>query len=353
MSLFNLYTAIRPLIFSLNPETAHHLALGSANLLANCTYFKNCIRQNCPDTPISLMGLTIKNPIGLAAGLDKNGEYINALALLGFGFIEVGTVTPKPQDGKPQPRLFRIPQAHALINRMGFNNQGLEKFIQNVKQSSFQKDGGILGLNIGKNASTPIEQAIDDYLIGLEGVYPYADYITINISSPNTANLRSLQTGHELVSLLTALTQKREELCDKLGYYKPIVVKIAPDLDNEAIKSIAELLQIHHIDGVIATNTTLDKSRVAQFTHGHEDGGLSGQPVFEKSNEVIRSLRETLGKDYPIIGVGGIMNAQQAVAKLQAGANAIQLYTGLIYQGPTLIKECALAIQKYLAQQTN
>lgn len=341
--MLNLYPLIRPLLFSMDAEKAHHFTLGIAQKLAHCQLSQSLLRASLPDKPLTLMGLHFKNPIGLAAGLDKNGAYIDTLALMGFGFIEVGTVTPKAQDGKPLPRLFRLPEAQALINRMGFNNHGLETFIHNVKQSQFQKQGGILGLNIGKNASTPMENAIEDYLIGLEGVYPFADYITINISSPNTANLRSLQTGDELAQLLQALSQKREALSQEHQVRKPIAIKIAPDLDASQIQYIADLLVQHGMDAVIATNTTLDKTSVQNLSFGNEEGGLSGHPVFEKSNQVIHALRQHLDKDFPIIGVGGILSANDALAKLAAGANAVQLYSGLIYRGPKLVADCVKA----------
>lgn len=341
--MLNLYPLIRPLLFSMDAEKAHHFTLGIAQKLAHCQLSQSLLRASLPDKPLTLMGLNFKNPIGLAAGLDKNGAYIDTLALMGFGFIEVGTVTPKAQDGKPLPRLFRLPEAQALINRMGFNNHGLETFLHNVKQSQFQKQGGILGLNIGKNASTPMENAIEDYLIGLEGVYPFADYITINISSPNTANLRSLQTGDELAQLLQALSQKREALSQEHQVRKPIAIKIAPDLDASQIQYIADLLVQHGMDAVIATNTTLDKTSVQSLSFGNEEGGLSGHPVFEKSNQVIHALRQHLGKDFPIIGVGGILSANDALAKLAAGANAVQLYSGLIYRGPKLVADCVKA----------
>jgi dihydroorotate dehydrogenase len=291
------------------------------------------------------MGLSLLNPVGLAAGLDKNGAHIDAMGNLGFGFIEVGTVTPRAQSGNPKPRMFRIPQAQALINRLGFNNLGLDTFLENVQRSQFRKQGGILGLNIGKNADTPIERAADDYLIGLAGVYPHADYITVNISSPNTKNLRALQGEHELDQLLSQLAMRRTALADQHGKRVPLVVKIAPDLSQEEIDTIAEVLPRHGIDGVIATNTTLARGAVTGMKHAEETGGLSGAPLHARSLEVIGRLRSRLGKEFAIIGVGGIMNGQQAVEKIQAGANAVQLYTGLIYRGPALVGECVRAMR--------
>jgi len=290
------------------------------------------------------MGLSLKNPVGLAAGLDKNGAHIDALGSMGFGFIEVGTVTPKPQPGNPKPRMFRLPESDALINRLGFNNSGLDVFLANVQRSHYRKQGGVLGLNIGKNAATPIEQATDDYLIGLSGVYPHADYITINISSPNTQNLRRLQDAEALDALLSAIQQRRIALTDQHQRYVPIALKIAPDLDDIQITEIANLLLKHQIDGVIATNTTLARDAVIGQTHAQEAGGLSGAPLHQQSLKVIAALRQHLGADFPIIGVGGIMSGQQAKEKIAAGANAIQLYTGLIYRGPGLIRECVEAI---------
>jgi dihydroorotate dehydrogenase len=290
------------------------------------------------------MGLSLRNPVGLAAGLDKNGEYIDALGNLGFGFVEVGTVTPKAQPGNPRPRMFRLPREQALINRMGFNNKGLDAFIANVQRSQWRAQGGILGLNIGKNAATPIEQATDDYLIGLECVYPHADYVTVNISSPNTKNLRALQGQDELAGLLGALREKRKALDDRQGRRVPMVVKIAPDLDQEQVDVIADTLVRHEVDGVIATNTTLSRDAVQGLPYANEAGGLSGPPVHQRSLEVIARLREQLGAGYPIIGVGGIASGQQAVEKIQAGADAVQLYTGLIYRGPSLIAECVRAL---------
>ncbi len=290
------------------------------------------------------MGLTFPNPVGLAAGLDKDGAYIDGLAALGFGFIEIGTVTPRAQPGNPKPRMFRLPEAQALINRMGFNNGGVDAFVRNVQASRFyQEQRGILGLNIGKNADTPIERATDDYLYCLDKVYPYAAYITVNISSPNTKNLRQLQQASEIDALLSALKRAQSQLADKHGRYVPLVLKIAPDLDDEQIDTIASALLRNRIDGVIATNTTITRDAVQGLTHANETGGLSGAPVRDLSTRVIRSLHQVLQGEIPIIGVGGILSGADASEKIAAGASLIQLYTGLIYRGPELVVECASA----------
>lgn len=344
--LFNTYPLARSALFSLDAETAHELTLKSLQKAYDCSLTRKLMAAR-PEHPCTLMGLAFRNPVGLAAGLDKNGAHIDALGNLGFGFVEVGTVTPLPQPGNPKPRMFRLPRAEALINRLGFNNQGLDTFIANVQKSQWRSQGGILGLNIGKNAATPIERAVDDYLLGLEGVYAHADYITVNISSPNTQNLRSLQGQDELTQLLQPLQEKRKALADQHGRLVPMVVKIAPDLSTEQVDIIAGLLPRHDVDGVIATNTTLSREAVRGLPHADEAGGLSGPPVHMLSLEVIARLRQQLGPDFPIIGVGGILSGQQAREKLAAGAHAIQLYTGLIYRGPALIGECVRA----LAQQ--
>ena len=296
--------------------------------------------------PTTLMGLSLQNPVGLAAGMDKNGAHIDAMGNLGFGFIEVGTVTPRAQPGNPKPRMFRLPDSQALINRLGFNNQGLETFLANVQRSTWRERGGVVGLNIGKNADTPIEQAADDYLIGLSGVYAHADYITVNISSPNTKNLRALQGEHELDQLLSQLATRRLALAQQHQRQVPLVVKIAPDLTQEQLDVIAEVLPKHGIDGVIATNTTLAREAVQGQKHAEEAGGLSGAPLHARSLEVISRLREKLGRDFAIIGVGGVMSGKHAAEKMAAGANAVQLYTGLIYRGPGLVAECARAISR-------
>lgn len=342
--LFQAYPLARQALFAMDAETAHEATLNALQKAYDCSLTRGLMR-NRTLAPTKLMGLSLLNPVGLAAGLDKNGAHIDAMGNLGFGFIEVGTVTPRAQAGNPKPRMFRIPEAEALINRLGFNNKGLATFIENVQRSQFRQQGGILGLNIGKNADTPIERAADDYLIGLAGVYPHADYITVNISSPNTKNLRALQGEQELDQLLSQLARRREELAAQYGRRVPLVVKIAPDLTEDEIDTIAEVLPRHGIEGVIATNTTLARTAVSGMKHAEETGGLSGAPLHERSLEVIRRLRSRLGEDFAIIGVGGVLRGQHAQEKMQAGANAVQLYTGLIYRGPALVGECVRAIR--------
>ena len=337
--LFKTYALARPALFSLDAETAHELTLESLRKAQACGWTRGLLHSQ-PQRPSKLMGLSLRNPVGLAAGLDKNGAYIDALGNLGFGFVEVGTVTPRAQPGNPKPRMFRLPQAQALINRLGFNNKGLEAFIDNVRRSQWRAQGGILGLNIGKNADTPIERAVDDYLLGLEGVYPHADYITVNISSPNTRNLRALQGQDELAGLLGPLRDRRRELADRHGHDVPLAVKIAPDLDDTQIDVIADTLPRYGVDGVIATNTTLSREAVQGLPHAQEGGGLSGPPVHALSLRVIERLRQRLGGSMAIIGVGGIVSGAQAREKIAAGADAVQIYTGLIYRGPALIEEC-------------
>ncbi|HEX7636373.1 MAG TPA: quinone-dependent dihydroorotate dehydrogenase [Noviherbaspirillum sp.] len=340
-----LYTLARPLLFSLDPETAHNLTLPALKRAATCGVTSFIARPH-PD-PRTVMGITFPNPVGLAAGLDKDGTYIDGLAALGFGFIEVGTVTPRAQPGNPQPRMFRLPRANAIINRMGFNNGGVDAFIANVQASKFYQDKqGILGLNIGKNADTPIERAADDYLYCLDKVYPYASYVAVNISSPNTKNLRQLQGESELDALLSQLKDAQQRLADRHTRYVPIALKIAPDINTEQIKTIASALMRHKMDAVIATNTTITRNAVQGLPYAEETGGLSGAPVFELSNEVIRALKAELGDALPIIGTGGILTGQDAQTKIAAGASLVQLYTGLIYRGPGLVKECTAALRK-------
>jgi len=332
---------LRPALFALDPETAHHATLDALKT-AHCTGALSFVVKRPADDPRTVMGLTFPNPVGLAAGLDKNGAYIDALAALGFGFIEIGTVTPRAQSGNPKPRMFRIPAAQGIINRMGFNNGGVDALVENVKRAKFK---GILGINIGKNADTPIEKAADDYLIGLRKVYEYASYVAINISSPNTKNLRQLQGGDELDALLGQLKAEQEKLAQQHGKYVPLAVKIAPDLDSEQIKNIAALLIKHRIDGVIATNTTLSREGVEGLPHGNETGGLSGLPVREKSTAVIRQLAAELHGALPIIGVGGILKGADALEKMKAGASLVQMYSGMIYRGWELVAESAAAIK--------
>ena len=341
--LFQAYPLARPALFAMDAETAHEVTLAGLQRAYDCGATRKLLRDR-PRAPATLMGLTLDNPVGLAAGLDKNGAHIDALGNLGFGFVEVGTVTPRAQPGNPKPRMFRLPRAQALINRLGFNNQGLDAFIANVQRSQWRTQGGILGLNIGKNADTPMERAVDDYLAGLEGVYPHADYVTVNISSPNTQNLRSLQGGSELSELLRPLQEKRKELADRHQRRVPLVVKIAPDLAAEQIDALADILPQYGVDGVIATNTTITRNAVEGHPHAGQAGGLSGPPVHALSLAVIQRLRQRLGSDIAIIGVGGIHEGRHAREKMAAGADAVQLYTGLIYRGPALIKDCVQAL---------
>ena len=332
-----LYSLARPFLFSLAPERAHDLTLS----LLKKTYKLGVMRQVIEAKPVTCMGIQFPNPVGLAAGLDKNGAYIDALASLGFGFIEIGTITPRPQAGNPQPRLFRIPQAKAIINRMGFNNDGVDQLIENVKASNFK---GVLGINIGKNADTAVEDAVSDYLICLEKVYNYASYVTVNISSPNTKNLRSLQSGHALTELLKTLKKRQLELAEEYQHYVPLVLKVAPDLTQEDIQFIASQLIEFKIDGLIVTNTTLSREGVENLPSGDEAGGLSGAPVFEKSTACLQAFSNILKDQIPLIGVGGILSGEQAIAKQQAGASLVQIYSGLIYTGPALIKDCVNAM---------
>jgi dihydroorotate dehydrogenase len=339
------YSLARPFLFGLDPESAHELTMRSLARLQG-TPLEWAYSNTLVEDPVELAGLKFPNRIGLAAGLDKNARCIDGLGAMGFGFVEVGTVTPKPQPGNPRPRLFRLPQVHALINRLGFNNDGLDAFIANVKRSSFRQKGRILGLNIGKNAATPIAKATSDYLVCLDGVYPHADYVTVNISSPNTSNLRSLQGDAALEGLLGAIAKRRETLARKHGRRVPLFVKIAPDLEQAQIDAIAAALKRHGMDGVVATNTTTSREAVEGLPHAEETGGLSGAPLLEASNRVIGQLRAALGQGFPIIGVGGVMSAQDAVSKIRAGADVVQIYTGLIYRGPQLVSDAARALKR-------
>lgn len=334
-----MYTLLRPLLFTLDAESAHHLTLESLQLAARSGIIAACVPRTTA-APRTVMGISFPNPVGLAAGLDKNGDYIDALAALGFGFLEIGTITPRPQPGNPQPRMFRLPAARAVINRMGFNNHGVDALIANVQRARFR---GVLGINIGKNFDTPIERAADDYLICLRKVYDHASYVTVNISSPNTRNLRQLQQTDELGQLLAALQSERERLADKYGRRVPLALKIAPDLDPAQISAIAGLLVAHRIDAVIATNTTTARDAVAQLPHGAETGGLSGAPLTAQAQAVTAQLAAALAGAVPIIGVGGIMTGDDAAMRLQAGASLVQLYTGLVYAGPALIGACIKA----------
>ncbi len=337
-----MYTLIRPLLFALDAESAHHATLQSLKFAAATGLVSLCAPR-ADSAPRSVMGLQFPNPVGLAAGLDKNGEYIDALAALGFGFIEIGTVTPRPQLGNPRPRMFRLPAARAVINRLGFNNHGVDALLTNVQRSQFR---GVLGINIGKNFDTPLERAADDYLICLRKVYAYASYITVNISSPNTKNLRQLQQGEELGRLLAALQDERARLADQHGRRVPLALKIAPDLEPAEIAAIADLLVTHGIDAVIATNTTVARDAVALLPHGAEVGGLSGAPLTVQATSIVAQLARALSGALPLIGVGGIMSGTDAAARIAAGASLVQLYTGLVYAGPALVSECNRAIAK-------
>ena len=343
-----LYDLARPFVFRFDPETAHDLAFGNLER-AHRLGLTRLLRPHVADDPVTVMGLRFPNPVGLAAGLDKNAEHLDALGDMGFGFIEVGTVTPKPQPGNPKPRAFRLPKAQALINRMGFNNHGVDRFVANVALArDFSARGGVIGLNIGKNATTPIEQALDDYLACLRKVHPLlehrAGYIAVNISSPNTRNLRALQDDAALAALLAGLRDERARLADRSGKRVPMAVKIAPDLNDEALPRIADTLVAHGVDAVIATNTTVARDAVQGLPHAEEAGGLSGAPVRARATEVIALLHRHLQDTLPIIGVGGIMDGVAAVEKIAAGASLVQLYTGLIYRGPALVGECRRAL---------
>ncbi|KUM05721.1 quinone-dependent dihydroorotate dehydrogenase [Chromobacterium subtsugae] len=343
-----LYPLLRPLLFKFDAETAHEHTLKMLDR-AHRLHLGSLAGSPAAGHPVQAMGLTFPNPVGLAAGLDKNGAHVDALADLGFGFIEIGTITPRPQDGNPKPRLFRLPEHEAIINRMGFNNLGVAALLDNVRRCKFK---GVLGINIGKNAITPIENAVDDYLACLDQVYAAASYVTVNISSPNTKNLRQLQQGDELGKLLAALKRRQSELADRHGRHVPLAVKIAPDLDDEQIAEIARLLIGNGINGVIATNTTLSRREIAGHPLENEAGGLSGAPVRSRSTALIRKLAKELDGALPIIGVGGILSGSDAVEKLEAGASLVQLYSGLIYRGPELVGECARAAAQYLQART-
>lgn len=339
------YSFLRPWLFCLDPEKAHNLTLSNLDRAERWGLLQRFITKPIAD-PHTLCGIQFPNPVGLAAGLDKDGKHIDSLAALGFGFLEIGTVTPRAQDGNPKPRMFRLPEAEGIINRMGFNNDGVDACVARVRKSKFWQSGGVLGLNIGKNASTPIEQASQDYVFAMAAVYEIASYITVNISSPNTQHLRSLQSEEMLRSLLHDLSEERKKLSDRYGVHKPLFLKIAPDLDQEDIHLIADLLVEFGIDAVIATNTTISRETVKGMEYGEEAGGLSGAPVRAASSQVIKTLKARLGNALPIIGVGGILSGADAREKVMAGASLIQLYSGLIYRGPELVNECANALRR-------
>jgi dihydroorotate dehydrogenase len=340
-----LYSVLRQLLFTLDPETAHGIGMAGVDWLkaagATCL-----VARPVPPDPVSVMGINFPNPVGLAAGVDKNGEHIDALAALGFGFIEIGTITPRPQPGNPRPRLFRIPERQAIINRMGFNNDGVDQLLAHVDAADFPRRGGILGINIGKNFDTPIDKAADDYLFCLERVYAAASYVTVNVSSPNTRNLRELQRDEALDALLGTLKSQQSRLADRHGKYVPLALKIAPDLDDSQVDAIAALLCRHRMDGVIATNTTLARVGVEGLPNAEQAGGLSGAPLLAMSNAVLNKLAIALAGEVPIIGVGGILSGADAAAKIAAGARLVQLYTGFIYRGPELVAEAAAAIAR-------
>lgn len=336
-----MYDILRPALFSLSAETSHDLSLESLGAAHRLGLSRLFARMPVAD-PVSLWGLEFANPIGLAAGLDKNGDYLDALGALGFGFVEVGTVTPRPQSGNDKPRLFRLTDSQAIINRMGFNNKGVDHLVERVKRSRYD---GIIGINIGKNKATTEEQALDDYLYCLDRVYPWAGYVVVNLSSPNTPGLRNLQFGQALEKLLDGLQQRQQQLAAQHGY-KPILIKIAPDLDEAEIDAIAAVFNARDVDGVVATNTTISREAVSGERYAEEAGGLSGQPLFQASTEVLRSFRRYLKPSIPLIGVGGICYGDDAKAKREAGASLVQIYSGFIYRGPRLIRECIAAWQE-------
>ncbi len=350
MSIFDLYPLLRPLLFRLDPETTHELTLKTLRATSSVPLLSKLASQKVPALPVRVMGIDFPNPLGLAAGLDKHGCCIDAFARMGFGFVEVGTVTPLAQPGNEKPRLFRLPEYEAIVNRMGFNSPGLNTVLRNIGK---HRSNTIVGINIGKNAATPVDNAIDDYLIGLRGAYPLADYVTVNISSPNTKNLRDLQGEEKLDELLGALKQEQTVLAERHDRLVPIALKIAPDLDDEQIKVIAQLLRHHRFEGVIATNTTLSREAVAGHPLAHESGGLSGKPERAMSSAVVRALYAELQGDIPIIGVGGISSAEDAWEKMLAGADLVQVYSALIYQGPALVRKILAGLAGKIDQSGN
>ena len=337
-----MYSFLRELLFKLPTESSHYLALDALRCAAKVGA-SQLLLPRVPAAPVNVMGIDFPNPVGLAAGLDKNGDYIEGLAALGFGFIEIGTVTPRPQPGNPQPRLFRLPQARAIINRMGFNNHGVDHLVAQVQKTKYK---GVLGINIGKNKDTPADNAVDDYLICLRKVYAHASYVTVNLSSPNTPGLRDLQFGEPLKQLLDRLKTEQKLLATQYGRYVPLAVKVAPDMAPEDIRDVAGALKNYRLDAVIATNTTIDKSSVQNLPHGNEAGGLSGAPLTKKSTALIAALAQELNGALPIIGVGGIMSGEDAAEKIKAGAALVQIYTGFIYRGPELVGEAVRTFAK-------
>jgi dihydroorotate dehydrogenase len=337
------YSLLRPLLFALDPERAHGLTLEALER-THALGLTGLVARRVPGTPVHAMGIDFPNPVGLAAGMDKNGTHIDALAALGFGFIEIGTTTPRAQPGNPRPRMFRLPEVQGLINRLGFNNDGVDALVRNVERSRFAREGGVLGINIGKNFDPPNERAADDYLACLRKVYRLARYVAVNISSPNTANLRDLQAADALGGLLRALTQEQARLADSHGRHVPLAVKIAPDLTRPQVEALAALLVEYRIEAVIATNTTIARDTVAHLRGGKETGGLSGAPLRAQSTLVVRWLHEALRGALPIIGVGGILSGTDAREKITAGATLVQFYTGMVYRGPELVAECVRAL---------
>ncbi len=334
-----MYGLARALLFLLDAEAAHHLTLSSLRLSQRLGLLR-LLAPEQPPIPVELMGLTFANRIGLAAGFDKNATCVEAMGALGFGFVEVGTLTPRPQAGNPRPRIFRLPKARAVINRMGFPNEGVDAAVARLRRRRYR---GVCGVNIGKNAATPLEEATSDYVAALRAVYECADYVAINISSPNTQGLRQLQEGDQLRPLLQALLETRAELAERVGWRVPLVVKLSPDLSADELAASAQVIRELALDGVIATNTTLDRVAVTGLPHAERPGGLSGEPLREKSVSVIRQLRQLLGPQVPLIGVGGISSAADAAAMFAAGADLIQVYTGLVYRGPGLVRELVTA----------
>jgi dihydroorotate dehydrogenase len=337
-----MYNLIRPLLFALDAETAHGLTLYGLDV-AHRSNLTHLVAKPAAELPTTAFGIRFPNPVGLAAGLDKNADHLDALGALGFGFVEVGTTTPRPQPGNDKPRMFRLPKHQAVINRLGFNNEGVDALVRNVQKSSYR---GVLGINIGKNKDTPNEKAVDDYLFCLERVYALASYITVNISSPNTQGLRDLQEEVTLRRFIETLREAQERLGSQAGKRKPMLLKIAPDLNESELDAIAEVLLAAKVDGVICTNTTIDHSSVASDPHGNETGGLSGKPLFERSTAVLRGMRKRVGNHLDIIGVGGILDGSDAAEKIEAGASLVQLYSGLVYRGPVLIAECVNEIRR-------
>ena len=341
-----MYETLRPLLFALDPENAHRLTLYALGV-AHRSQLGRFIARPPEDLPTTVFGLHFPNPVGLAAGLDKNAAHLDELGALGFGFVEVGTVTPRPQSGNPRPRMFRLPAHEAIINRMGFNNDGVDALVRNVERSSYR---GVLGINIGKNKDTPNERAVDDYLFCLERVHAHASYVTVNISSPNTAGLRDLQQEDTLRRFIETLREAQERLGSQSGARKPMLLKIAPDLSEAELDAVAEVLADAAVDGVICTNTTTDRAAVADAPHAHEAGGLSGKPLYARSSAVVLGMRARLAQRIPILGVGGILDGDDAAGKFRAGASLVQLYTGLIYRGPALIAECVEEIRRQQGQ---